>query len=231
MVQQNKRKGPAAKRAFEAQQPNAGITLSGVTKTLRGRTVLRDVTLHMAPGGIYGLHGPNGSGKTMLLRALAGLVSIDAGSIDILGEHLRPGHSPSSAGIVIEPMALWPDCTGMETLRLLASLRRGMRECDLERALERVGLDPRDQRAYRRYSLGMRQRLHLAQAIMERPSLLLLDEPTSALDPAGRALVHGVLREERERGATVVFASHDREELDALCDRQFAFDNGTVREG
>lgn len=90
MVQQSKKKDLAAKRAFEAHRPNAGIALSGVTKTLRGRTVLRDVTLCMAPGGIYGLHGPNGSGKTMLLRALAGPVSIDAGSIDILGEHLRP---------------------------------------------------------------------------------------------------------------------------------------------
>ncbi len=205
--------------------------LKGVSKSIRGRVVLDGVSFSLARGGIYGFRGSNGSGKTMLFRAIAGLVRVDEGSIMVFGRHVgRRGVFPESVGIVIETAGLWDDFTGMENLRMLASIRGEVGDDEIRRAIERVGLDPADRRVFRKYSLGMRQRLCIAQAIMESPELIMLDEPMNALDEDGRQLVRGIVQDERRRGATVLIASHDWTDLGDLCDRQFAMRDGRLEE-
>lgn len=208
------------------------IVLDKVTKAIKGRTVLDQVTLVLDRGGIYGFHGVNGSGKTMLFRAVSGLIKLDGGSVAVFGEHLGKDASfPKSLGIVIESVGLWDEYTGMENLRMLASIKHQAGEEDIRRAIRRVGLDPEDRRTYKKYSLGMKQRLGIAQAIMEKPELLILDEPTNALDEHGQKLVHDLIVEEKRRGATILVASHDRAQLDSLCDRQFKMYEGKLTEG
>lgn len=208
------------------------ISLAEVSKSIKGRVVLENVSVCLERGGVYGFSGSNGSGKTMLFRAIAGLVRIDGGSIVVFGRHIgHDGSFPESLGIVIETTGLWDDCTGVENLRMLAAIRGKVGEGEVVRAIERVGLDPKDGRTFKKYSLGMRQRLCIAQAIMESPELLLLDEPMNALDEDGRQLVCDIIEQERRRGATVLIASHDWVGMEDLCDRRFVMCDGRLREG
>ena len=148
---------------------------------------------------------------------------------DMDGKPLGKKHSfPDDLGIVIENVGLWPEYTGMENLALLAKIRGKIGKQEMEEALKRVGLSPSDSRIYKKYSLGMKQRLAIAQAIMERPKLLLLDEPTNALDENGVALIHDLIFRERKRGATIVLASHNRADIDLLCDSVYFLEEGKV---
>lgn len=209
----------------------AGIVVEGVSKRLQGKVVLDGVSVVFPRGCISGIRGANGSGKTMLLRAIAGLITLDEGSLSVLGKQLADGDVfPDSMGFLIEPLKLWDDMSGFQNLKLLASMTGVADDGQIRATLARVGLDPRDRRWIRSYSLGMRQRLSIAQAIMERPSLILLDEPTNALDDDGKRLVRGILVEEKRRGATIVVVSHDADELKAISDYRFVMANGTIRE-
>lgn len=207
-----------------------GIVLRGVTKRIHGKTVLDGVTAEFPRGEISGVRGHNGSGKTMLLRAVAGLIRIDEGEVRVLGRDVARGDTfPESMGFLIEPMKLWDDLTGFQNLRMLASIRGAVGQDEIENALRRVGLDPEDKRRVKSYSLGMHQRLCIAQAIMERPAIILLDEPTNALDDVGRCSMRGLLLEEKRRGATIVIVSHDAAELDAVADHRFEMSEGAIR--
>ncbi|OUP06133.1 ABC transporter ATP-binding protein [Collinsella sp. An2] len=210
---------------------DGGVVLSKVSKTIKGKRVLDNVSVSFPKGGISGVRGHNGSGKTMMLRAIAGLIRIDSGSIRIFGEEYARGDVfPSSIGFLIEPLRLWDDLSGLQNLKLLASIRGNADEPAIRGALERVGLDPGDRRQVRSYSLGMHQRLCIAQAIMERPELILLDEPTNALDDDGKRLIRDLIVEEKDRGATIIVVSHDLSELDAVSDIQYQMTDGTIRE-
>lgn len=207
------------------------IVLTNVTKTIKGRTVLDHVNLKLDQGGIYGFYGANGSGKTMLLRAVCGLIHPSGGEIEIFGEKLGEDRSyPANLGVIIENAGFWGEYTGLKNLQMLAMIRHSITDDEIKTAIHRVGLDPEDRRTYRKYSLGMKQRLAIAQAIMEHPSLLVLDEPTNALDEDGVALIRGVIREEQERGATVLIASHNKEDIESLCSRRFKMAEGRLRE-
>lgn len=211
--------------------PTDGICLQEVTKTIKGKVILDNVTVEFPAQCISSISGPNGSGKTMLLRAIAGVMRVDAGVVRALGDDITAGDSfPRDMGFVIEPLQLWDDTTGFGNLKALASIRNVIGTEDIRRALARVGLDPNDPRRVKAYSLGMRQRLCIAQAIMERPRLILLDEPTSALDDNGKDLIRQVILEERQRGATIVFVSHDAAEITALSDKQFRMNGGRIQE-
>lgn len=208
------------------------LALSGVSLTMKGKQILKDVTLEVARGSIVGFRGSNGSGKTMLLRLVAGLVAPTEGSVVVNGVQRAPGgRMPVSMGVLIGSFGLWEDLMGRENLRLLAALtckdRARVNEA-VDGALRRVGLDPGDARPLRKYSLGMRQRLGIAQAIMEAPDLILLDEPTNALDGEGRERMHRIVLEEQRRGATVLIVSHDQRELDELCCEQYRVCDGAV---
>ncbi len=203
------------------------IQIEKLTKTIQGATVLDDVNLHMESGNIYGLLGRNGSGKTMLMRAVCGLIRPGEGRIVIDGkEQWKDFSYPPDLGMLIETPAFLPDFTGCENLELLSSIRREIKATNVRQALERVGLAPDDKRKTRKYSLGMRQRLGIACAVMERPRLLVLDEPFNGLDMDGYELARNIILEEKQRGALILLACHNKEELESLSDVIYRVERG-----
>ncbi len=207
------------------------ICLCDVSKKIGNQTVLDSVTATFQAGSITGFQGINGSGKTMLLRIIAGLVKPSKGSVAINGKQLWKEISmPESMGALIESPSFLDSYSGIQNLSILASLKDGYEKHTLESALLKVGLNPADKRHYGKYSLGMKQRLGIAAAIMNDPEIVLLDEPTNALDEGGILVLHKVILEQKERGATVLLASHDKEFLESLADNIFLFDEGKVRE-
>lgn len=195
------------------------IQLQNVTKRIKENTVLDNVSYTFKSGFVYGLYGQNGSGKTMLLRAISGLINLDSGSIFIDGEKLHDKiEFPPETGIVIENMELLPDCSAKRNLQMLAKIKNIADEKDIIFSLERVGLDPDSDKKVKKFSLGMKQRLNIAQAIFENQKIILLDEPTNALDEEAVQLIYKIIREEKSRGATIIVATHHKEDLKEVCD-------------
>lgn len=195
------------------------IQLQNVTKRIKENTVLDNVSYTFKSGFVYGLYGQNGSGKTMLLRAISGLINLDSGSIFIDGEKLHDKiEFPPETGIVIENMELPPECSAKRNLQMLAKIKNIADEKDIIFSLERVGLDPDSDKKVKKFSLGMKQRLNIAQAIFENQKIILLDEPTNALDEEAVQLIYKIIREEKSRGATIIVATHHKEDLKEVCD-------------
>lgn len=195
------------------------IQLQNVTKRIKENTVLDNVSYTFKSGFVYGLYGQNGSGKTMLLRAISGLINLDSGSIFIDGEKLHDKIDfPPETGIVIENMELLPECSAKRNLQMLAKIKNIADEKDISFSLERVGLDPDSDKKVKKFSLGMKQRLNIAQAIFENQKIILLDEPTNALDEDAVQLIYKIIREEKSRGATIIVATHHKEDLKEVCD-------------
>lgn len=186
---------------------------------IKENTVLDNVSYTFKSGFVYGLYGQNGSGKTMLLRAISGLINLDSGSIFIDGEKLHDKiEFPPETGIVIENMELLPECSAKRNLQMLAKIKNIADEKDIIFSLERVGLDPDSDKKVKKFSLGMKQRLNIAQAIFENQKIILLDEPTNALDEDAVQLIYKIIREEKSRGATIIVATHHKEDLKEVCD-------------
>lgn len=195
------------------------IQLQNVTKRIKENTVLDNVSYTFKSGFVYGLYGQNGSGKTMLLRAISGLINLDSGSIFIDGEKLHDKiEFPPETGIVIENMELLPECSAKRNLQMLAKIKNIADEKDIIFSLERVGLDPDSDKKVKKFSLGMKQRLNIAQAIFENQKIILLDEPTNALDEEAVQLIYKIIREEKSRGATIIVATHHKEDLKEVSD-------------
>ena len=195
------------------------IQLQNVTKRIKENTVLDNVSYTFKSGFVYGLYVQNGSEKTMLLRAISGLINLDSGSIFIDGEKLHDKiEFPPETGIVIENMELLPECSAKRNLQMLAKIKNIADEKDIIFSLERVGLDPDSDKKVKKFSLGMKQRLNIAQAIFENQKIILLDEPTNALDEEAVQLIYKIIREEKSRGATIIVATHHKEDLKEVCD-------------
>ena len=195
------------------------LEIRNVTKILNKKKVLDGISYTFDEKTIYGLHGINGSGKTMLLRLIAGLIVPTQGEVYWNNKKLHEDISfPGNVGIVIENMEMLPQYTARQNLRILSKLKNIANESDIENALKRVGLDEAVDMKVKKYSLGMKQRLNIAQAIFEKQNLILLDEPTNALDAEGVELIYDIVHEEKERGATVIIATHHKEDLDNMCD-------------
>lgn len=207
----------------------SSIILKNVNKSIKGMPILQDINLNLEAGKIYGFIGVNGSGKSMLFRAISGLIKIDSGSIEVFGEKIGKELSfPSNLGILIDEGGFWNDLTAFENLKNLAAIKQKVDNETIRKTIERVGLNPDDKRTYRKFSLGMKQRLSIAQAIMESPNLLILDEPTNALDVDGVELIYNILLEEKNKGTTILIASHNKEDIDNLSDRVFELYEGKI---
>ncbi|MDO5409470.1 MAG: ABC transporter ATP-binding protein [Lachnospiraceae bacterium] len=208
------------------------VEIKDYSKAIKGKTVLNHINYNFAPGKIYGLYGRNGSGKTMLMRAIAGLIYPTEGKIMIDGKQLHKDISfPEDTGIIIENMELMPQYDGYTNLKLLAKIRKKATDEDIYEALDKVGLSDAGKKKVRAYSLGMKQKLSIAQAIFEKPQLLLLDEPTNALDEKSVEDVRALLIEIKQRGAIVIIASHNKDDIKYLADVVLEVDRGQIREG
>lgn len=205
------------------------LNVSNVTKKIKGKTILDDVNLEMENGKIYGFVGENGSGKTMLFRAISGLMRLTLGEIKVDDKVIHKDISVlPGLGIIIENAGLYPELTGFDNLKQLAKINKKISDEQIREAIVRVGLDPDDKRTFRKYSLGMKQRIIIAQAIMEQPDILMLDEPTNALDEKAVNMVRDIIIEERRRGALILIASHNKEDIKVLCDEIYKVKNGRV---
>ena len=204
------------------------IVVSHATKEIYGIKVLKDVSMALESGSVYGFLGRNGSGKTMMMRALCGFISLTEGSIEMDGSRLGSGEDfPRNLGMLLETPVFLPERTGYENLRLLAAIRGEAAGDDIRKALEQVGLDHGDRRKVGKYSPGMRQRLGIACAIMEGPELLILDEPFNGLDEGGCKMLRELIVRYRKEGCLIVLACHDREELEFLSDTIYRVDSGS----
>ena len=205
------------------------IKIEHVNKTIRRVPILTDINLELQGGNVYGIKGKNGSGKTMLMRAICGLITPDNGTIDINGQILGKDISfPPSIGVLIENPSFISNYTGLKNLKVLASIKDTADETMIRKALKDIGLDPDDKRTYHKYSLGMKQRLGIAAAVMENPDVIILDEPINVLDELSVENVRNILQEQKEHGAVIIIACHDREELEALSDEIIEISDGKI---
>jgi ABC-2 type transport system ATP-binding protein len=205
------------------------LEVKGMNKTIRNNPILSNINLTLEQGVVYGFVGRNGSGKTMLFRALSGLMKIDSGEIIYQNKRLHKDFPIlPNLGITLENAGLYPEFTGLKNLQLLAKLNKKIDDEHIKLAIKRVGLDPDDKRTYRKYSLGMKQRIVLAQAIMEQPDIIMLDEPTNSLDEDGVKQIRQLISEEKQRGAMVLLASHNKEDINLLADQVFYLDKGQL---
>lgn len=205
------------------------LRAENISKIIHKKTILSNVNLELHNGTVYGFVGANGSEKTMLFRALSGLMSVTSGRITWNGKVLHRDFSVlPSLGILLENVRLYSNMTGMDNLRYLASINRKIGDDEIRYALKRVGLNPDDRRIYQKYSLGMKQRIAIAQAVMEKPDVIMLDEPTNSLDEAGVEAIRRLITEEKKRGAVILLASHNQEDIRILADCIYRIDKGKL---
>ena len=205
------------------------IEIKNVSLILQKNEILKDISVHFERGKIHGLIGRNGSGKTMLIKCICGFVKPNSGEILVDGKRIgKDCDFPKNAGIIIETPGFIPYYSGYKNLKLLADLRGKISRDDIRKTMEKVGLNPDLKRHVRKYSLGMRQRLGLAQAIMENPDLLVLDEPMNGLDKEGVADMRKYLLDLKSQGKTILIASHSAEDIGILCDTVCAMDKGRL---
>lgn len=207
------------------------IRLCKVRKSFGEEEVLRELSWEMERGKVYGIVGNNGSGKTVLMKCICGFLPVSGGTVQVRGKYVGTEVDfPESLGVIIETPGFLTNFSGRKNLEILAQLRGKITGSDITRVLRQVGLDPEMKKPVNKYSLGMRQRLGIAQAIMENPELLILDEPFNGLDHHGVEEIRKILLEQKKQGKTILLASHNQEDIRILCDRVFEMDGGVMRE-
>ena len=205
------------------------IELQNVVKRFRDQVVLKNVLISFEKGKIHGIVGRNGSGKTVLFKCICGLMHPEEGVILVNGKRVgRDVDMPEDIGAIIEAPGFLPNYSGYKNLRFLANIRRKIGKEEILNVLKTVGLDPESRKHVGKYSLGMRQRLGIAQAIMEDPEILILDEPMNGLDTAGVQDIRALLLELKAQGKTILLASHNHEDIAALCDTVHEMDGGVL---
>lgn len=205
------------------------IRVQNVSKRFGTETVLHDVSYDFEEGFIHGIVGNNGSGKTVLMKCICGFLLPTSGKIFVSNKQVgKDMDFPDNIGIIIETPGFLPNLSGMKNLSILASLKHKITQSEIASAIQRVGLDPKMKKPVGKYSLGMRQRLGIAQAIMENPSVLILDEPFNGLDKTGAVQMRELIKELREQGKTILVASHNQTDIDELCDTVCEMDAGIL---
>ncbi len=205
------------------------ITVRNATKSFGEETVLQDVTVDFEQGKIHGIIGRNGSGKTMLFKCICGLIALSSGEIIVNGKKIgKDTDVPDQVGMIIESPGFLPNYSGYGNLRLLASINHRIKKEAICDAMEKVGLEPESKKHVRKYSLGMRQRLGIAQAIMENPEILIFDEPFNGLDNQGVEDMRELFLSLKEEGKTILIASHNAEDIKILCDYVYSMEAGKL---
>ena len=206
------------------------IEVQNVTLQIKGKTILSDANLTMEEGRIYGLVGNNGSGKTMLMKCICGFVLPTKGAVLSNGKKIgKDMDYLQDAGVIIETPGFISYYSGLKNLKLLAGLNGKKDTAHLSRVMELCGLDPGLRLPVRKYSLGMRQRLGIAQAIMEDQKYLILDEPMNGLDKNGVAEIRELLLKMKNENRLIILASHNREDIEILCDEVYEMEDGILR--
>lgn len=205
------------------------INIENLSLTIKEHEILKNINHHFEKGKIHGLIGRNGSGKTMLMKCICGFVHPTAGTVSVAGRIIgKDCDFPDNVGLIIETPGFIPYYSGFRNLKLLAQLNKKINSDSIKSVMQQVGLNPNLKLHVKKYSLGMRQRLGLAQAIMENPDLLILDEPMNGLDKDGVADMRKYLLELKEQGKTILIASHSAEDIEILCDTVCEMDKGVM---
>lgn len=210
------------------------IRIEGIGKVYKHKVILQGITVEFLPGCIYGLVGENGSGKTTLMRCICGFTQPTSGKVYVDGKQIgKDADFAPSTGIIIETPGFLPQYSGLKNLLLLAQMSGKVTKQGCRDAMSRLGLDPGDKKPVGQYSLGMRQRLGIAQALMENPDNLLLDEPFNGLDQSGIEDMHGLLKMLKKEKKTIVLASHSAQDIERACDEVYIIQNNNLikREG
>lgn len=206
------------------------IVIKDYSKTIKDIKILDNINLSFNKGKIYGIKGRNGSGKTMLLRAICGLIYPDVGEVIINEENITQAKViPKSIGAIIDSVGFLPYLSGYENLEILAKIKNEIDSDKIKDTMRKVGLDTEERKKVRAYSLGMRQKLAIAQAIMEEPELLVLDEPTNGLDENSVKTFYDIIRDYKSKNATIILTNHNYEELKEICDEIITIDRGTIQ--
>lgn len=209
----------------------AAIQIEQVSKSFQGREVLKNISCELNWGQVYGIVGNNGSGKTVLMKCICGLLPYDEGSIRVNGKKIgKDVDFPEDMGMIIESPGFLPGMTGIKNLKILAAVNHRVQESQIRETMRVVGLDPNLKQPVGKYSLGMRQRLGIAQAIMEKPDILILDEPTNGLDKKGVEEFRNLILAFKKEGKTIILASHNAEDVRLLCDNVSELDGGRLIE-
>lgn len=205
------------------------IKVENAVKKFKDATVLNNVSIEFEKGKIHGLVGRNGSGKTVLMKCICGLMPLTSGTITVDGKVIgKDTDIPDSLGMIIEAPGFLPNYSAFKNLKFLASIRNTIDDEQIKQAITTVGLDPESKKHVGKFSLGMRQRLGLAQAFMENPDLLVLDEPMNGLDNKGVEDIRKILLDLKENGKTIIIASHSKDDIDVLCDTVHMMDSGIL---
>lgn len=212
-------------------EENAAIIVQNVTREFKKQVVLNDVSIDFDMGKIYGIIGRNGSGKTVLLKCILGLLSPSDGTVTVNGKVIGNDIDfPENAGFIIETPGFLQNYSGLKNLKYLASIKKQIDVKTIRKFMKLVGLNPDDRKTVGKYSLGMRQRLGIAQALMENPDIIILDEPMNALDHVGVEEIRNVILKMKEQGKLIIIASHIREDIEVLCDEVYEMDGGKLRQ-
>lgn len=204
------------------------IKLENIGKTIKGQMIFQNVNVTLMSGYIYGFVGYNGCGKTMLLRIISNLVKPSEGMISLDEQPYTTLKTMPKIGIVLEKPDFFNELTGLENLEMLAKIRNEIHTEEIMQAIKTVGLFTQENKKVGKYSLGMRQRLGIAQAIMEDNDILILDEITSGLDEDGVNMIYEILKKEKAKGKLIIITSHNKIDIEELCDETYKFNNGTV---
>lgn len=206
------------------------IILESVSKEINHATVLNNVSCKFSSGNIYGIVGHNGSGKTMLLRTIAGLIIPTSGEVVFDGRRLHKDISiPPALGLIIEKPEFLSYMTGLDNLKQLASINKKISEKTIKKYMQLFDLDPESKHTMRRYSLGMKQKIGIIQALMENPEILVLDEPFNALDEKSVLLLRELLQKRRDEGKLAIVTSHHKDDIESICDHVMAMQDGILR--
>lgn len=207
---------------------NNSVTINNLSKKVKDTYILKNISVQFKEGTIYGIVGKNGSGKTMLFKAICGLINPTSGEISIFNKTMKKGSFPENTGVIIENPGFLPQYSAFKNLKILSSIHNKIDDETIKKYINLVTLDADDNRPVKKFSLGMKQKLGIAQALMEEPKLLILDEPMNALDEDSVINIRKILLDLKSKGVTILLSSHNKEDIEQLCDYIYTMKSGEL---